>query len=511
MKKQSNFLMRDKTIISQKVKEAFSSVFPITLIVLILCFSVVGLDSGKFLAFILGAFLVCIGMGFFTLGADTAMTPIGEYVGSSVMKTKKVWLIMPICFIVGVLITISEPDLQVLASQLSKTIDFWTLIITVGVGVGVFLVIAFLRIVLKIKLTYLLVFAYTCVFVLSAFVPETFIPLSFDSGGVTTGPMSVPFIIAIGTGVASMRSDKSAETDGFGLTALCSIGPIISVMILGIIFKPASIDVSNEELTIIENSFDLLTVFGYALPEYLKEVAIALLPIVSFFFLFQIFGQKLTKQTLVKILIGILYTYIGLVLFLVGVNVGFLQVGRDIGETIGSLSYNWIIIPIGMTIGYFVVAAEPAVHVLTKQVFELTSGAIPQKALRFSLMIGVAVSVGLAMLRILFNVNILYFLVPGYLIAIILAFVVPDMFTAIAFDSGGVASGAMTASFLIPLALGVCSAVGGDIATQGFGVVAMVAMTPLITIQILGLVYMIKMNKLKKQEKISNDQNEIIE
>ena len=510
MKKRRYFLSQDKTIISQKVKEAFSSVLPITAIVLALCFTIAPIDSGMFLAFNVGALLVTVGMGLFTLGADTAMTPIGEYVGTTVMKTKKIWIIIPICFIVGILITISEPDLQVLAVQLAKTINHWTLILTVGVGVGVFLVIAFLRIVLRLKLSYLLIFCYAVVFGLSFFVPETFIPLSFDSGGVTTGPMSVPFIIAIGTGVASLRSDKNAETDGFGLTALCSVGPIIAVMILGIIFQPESIDTSSEQMSAIQNSKDLVGVFIGVLPKYMKEVAIALLPIVAFFFIFQLFGSRINKHDLIKILIGLLYTYVGLVLFLVGVNAGFLQVGSNIGQLLGSLSYNWIVIPIGMIIGYFVVAAEPAVHVLTKQVFEITSGAIPKKALRVSLMIGVAFSVGLAMLRIILNIPILYFLVPGYLIALILTFFVPDMFTAIAFDSGGVASGAMTASFLMPFALGVCSSVGTNVATQGFGVVAMVAMTPLITIQILGLIFKIKSAKLKKKEK-TVAQEEIIE
>lgn len=511
MKRRHGFLLHDKTIISNKVKEAFSSVLPITIIVLALCFTVVPLESGMFLAFIVGALLVIVGMGLFTLGADTAMTPIGEYVGTSVMRTKKIWFIVPVCFVVGVLITISEPDLQVLATQLSKTMQPWTLIIAVGVGVGVFLVVAFLRIVLKIRLSILLMIFYIVVFVLSFFVPQTFVPLAFDSGGVTTGPMSVPFIIAIGTGVASMRNDKGAETDGFGLTALCSIGPIIAVMILGIIFKPESIDTSAEEMITIADSKGLASTFLQALPEYMKEVALALLPIVSFFFLFQLFGAKLSKQSIAKILIGIMYTYVGLVLFLVGVNVGFLPVGSSLGDAIGHLPYNWIIVPIGMIIGYYVVAAEPAVHVLTKQVFEITSGAIPKKALRFSLMIGVAISVGLAMLRILLNIPIMYFLIPGYAIALVLTFVVPDMFTAIAFDSGGVASGAMTASFLMPLALGVCGAVGGNIATEGFGVVAMVAMTPLITIQILGLVFKIKTSRLKKQEKVAPTIEDIIE
>lgn len=510
MKKHVGFIRADRTIISEKVKEAFSSVLPIALIVLILCVTITPIESGVFLAFILGVLLVVLGMGLFTLGADTAMTPIGEYVGTSVMRTKKIWIIVPVCFIVGVMITISEPDLQVLASQLENTISLWTLILAVGVGVGIFLVVAFLRIVLKIKLKYLLIICYILVFVLSFFVPNLFVPLAFDSGGVTTGPMSVPFIIAIGTGVASMRSDKDAETDSFGLTALCSIGPILSVMVLGIIFKPDKIETSSSVIPTITDSKELMRMFLTELPHYLKEVAVALLPIVSFYFIFQLFGQKVQKQQIIRILVGVLYTYVGLVVFLLGVNVGFLPVGTYIGKTIGTLSYNFIIVPIGMLVGFFVVAAEPAVHVLTKQVFEITSGAIPKKALSLSLMIGVAVSVGLAMLRILLNINIMYFLIPGYLIALILTFIVPDIFTAIAFDSGGVASGAMTASFLMPLALGVCDAVGGNVATEGFGVVAFVAMTPLITIQILGLIYKIKVHRVKEKEKKKATSNEDI-
>ena len=508
MAKGKNFIREDRTIIGEKVKEAFSSVLPIAIIVLILCLTIVPINSGTFLSFVVGVLFVVVGMGLFTLGADTAMTPMGEYVGTSIVKTQKLWFIIPICFIVGVLITISEPDLSVLATQLSSTIDKWTLILTIGIGVGVFLVIAFLRIILKIKLSVLLIIFYTIVFVLAIFVPEIFIPLAFDSGGVTTGPMSVPFIIAIGTGVAGISGDKDAENDGFGLTALCSVGPIIAIMILGVILKPESFETSSSTAIAIENSRDLGWAYLSNIPHYIVEVSLALLPIVGFFFIFKIFGQKIDKNKFVKILIGILYTYFGLVFFLTGVNVGFLPVGSLIGNQLGALtidgiSLNWIVVPIGMIMGYFVVACEPAVHVLTKQVYEITSGAIPKKALSITLMIGVAISVGLAMLRILLQIPIMYFLIPGYLIAIVLTFIVPDIFTAIAFDSGGVASGAMTASFLMPFALGVCSAVGGNVATDGFGVVAMVAMTPLIAIQILGLVYKIKTAKLKKAEQVN--------
>lgn len=511
MKRRRKNLFANKTIISEKIKEAFSSVFPITAIVFILCVSFVPLQSGMFLAFLLGAVATVVGIGLFTLGADMSMTPIGEYVGSETIKTKKVWLIIPIFFIVGVFITIAEPDLQVLAGQLSNTINSLILLIAVGIGVGLFLVVAFLRILLKIKLKWILLILYTAVFVMAFFVPPAFVPLAFDSGGVTTGPMSVPFIIAIGTGIASMRSDGNADEDSFGLTALCSIGPIIAVMILGLIYKPDSIVPPTNNVVTPDNSIDLFSLFITSLPHYMKEVAIGLAPIVAFFFIFRIFGSKIDKHSMIKICVGILYTYVGLVLFLLGVNVGFLPVGSFIGQTIGSQPYAWIIVPIGFILGFFVVAAEPAVHILTKQVYEITSGAIPKKALSFSLMIGVGLSVALAMFRILLGIPILYFLIPAYVVSLVLSFIVPEIFTGIAFDSGGVASGAMTASFVLPLALGLCGAVGGNIATDGFGVVAFVAMTPLITIQILGLIYKIKQAKLKNKKTVHEDKEEIID
>ena len=506
--KKIRFFKRNRTIVLEKLKESFSSVLPITLIVLILCFTITPIDSGLFLAFILGAVFVFIGIGLFTLGADLAMTPIGEYVGSTVIKSRKMWLIVPIFFIVGIMITISEPDLQVLAGQLSDSIQPFLLTISVGIGVGLFLVIALLRIVFKIKLSYILIGCYVITFTLVFFVPENFIPLSFDSGGVTTGPMSVPFIIAIGTGVASLRNDKNAGDDSFGLTALCSVGPILSVMILGLIFKP-QINSTSTIVPSVSTSVDLISLFGSAFPKYLFEVFKALSPIVVFYIIIRFFGERQTRQDNLRILSGVLYTFFGLVIFLVGVNSGFLPVGYILGEYIGNLSYNYIIIPIGMVLGYFVVSAEPAVHVLNQQVYDITSGAIPKKALLITLSLGVAVSVGLAMMRILLGINILYILIPGYVIALGLTFFVPSIFTAVAFDSGGVASGAMTTSFLMPFALGFCSVVGGGVA-EGFGVIALVAMTPLIAIQLLGLIYKIKINKINKNKNLTNDCDEQI-
>ncbi|MBR2479187.1 MAG: DUF1538 domain-containing protein [Clostridia bacterium] len=499
-----------RIIIADKIKEACASVMPIVAIVLVLCATIVPLESGTFLVFLLGAFLAIVGIGLFTLGADSAMTEIGEYIGTSTMRTKKVWLIVPIFFVVGVMITVAEPDLQLLATQLSETVNNWVLLISVGIGVGLFLVVAFLRILLKIKLKWILLIFYTAVFIMSFFVPQSFVPLAFDSGGVTTGPISVPVIISIGTGIAALRSDGTAEEDSFGLTALCSIGPILAVMILGLIYNPESFKIAESTTVTVLDSKELFIAYGQALPIYLEEVAIGLAPILAFFIVFRFFGSKIDSHEMIKIGIGVVYTYVGLVMFLLGVNVGFFPVGTYIGETIGKLPYNWIMIFIGFIIGFFVVAAEPAVHVLKNKVFEITAGAIPQKALSLSLMIGVGVSVGLAMMRIILQIPILYFLIPAYLISLTLMFVVPEMFTGIAFDSGGVASGAMTAGFVLPLALGLCRASGGDIATDGFGVVAFVAMTPLITLQILGLVFKLKRIRAEKSAE-TDEPDEIID
>lgn len=500
IKKKKFTVLQNKGALTELFKQSFGSVFPITLIIILLCFSICPLPSGTFLAFILGALLLIIGMSVFTLGADTAMMPIGDYIGRQAVGKKRMWVILFVSFIVGTLITVSEPDLTVLAGQVEGVPNL-VLILAVSLGVGVFLSIAMLRSFLKIPLRIILLIMYIATFTLSFFVPKEFVPVAFDSGGVTTGPMSVPFIMALGAGAASMRNDKNSESDSFGIMALCSIGPILAVMLLGLIYRPEESVYTPAVINPINDSRELIVSFVSAIPEYMAEVAKALLPIILFYFLFMLFCHKPPKSELIKILIGIGYTYFGLVLFLIGVNIGFLPAGSLLGTSIAMLKYNWIIIPIGMVVGYFVVAAEPAVHVLNKQVGEITQGAIPEKALGVSLGVGVALSIGLSMARIYFDFNLLYILIPGYSIALILMFFVPEIFTSIAFDSGGVASGAMTASFVLPLAIGYCVGIGGDVTQSAFGVVAMVAMMPIITIQLLGLLYKFKMRKIQKTNK----------
>lgn len=482
----------------EKLKESLGAVLPIIGIVLVLCFSIAPIPNSVLMTFVVGAVLLIIGMMFFTLGAEMAMTPMGERIGTKLTNTRKISVVIVLCFILGFIITISEPDLQVLAEQV-PSIPNYTLIIAVATGVGIFLVAAVLRMLFGIPLAHMLLILYPIIFILASIVPQEFLTVAFDSGGVTTGPMTVPFIMALGIGFSAVRSDKHAENDSFGLVALCSVGPILAVLLLGLLYHPGESGYEQTMIVKTDNSVEMWQLFQEGLPYYMKEMLISLLPIILFFFIFQIVSLHLHKKTLVKIIIGIIYTYIGLVLFLTGVNVGFMPAGNYLGQVIAGISYPWIIVPIGMLIGYFIVKAEPAVYVLTEQVEELTSGAISAKAMGMSLSIGVAFSLGLAMVRVLTGISILWFLLPGYAVALGLTFFVPKIFTAIAFDSGGVASGPMTATFLLPFSMGACEALGGNVVTDAFGVVAMVAMTPLITIQILGLIYQIQEQMKEKQ------------
>lgn len=424
--------MHSVKFLNEKLREALVAVMPIVGIVLFLCFTIAPVSSSILLCFIMGAALIIIGMMFFTLGAEMAMTPMGERLGAALKKSNHLIIIVLVTFLLGFIITISEPDLQVLASQV-PSVPNMTIILSVACGVGVFLVIALLRMLFSIALPPILVTFYIIIFILARFVPNSFWGVAFDSGGVTTGPMTVPFIMALGVGISSIRSDRHAASDSFGLVALCSIGPILAVLILGMLFNPDETAYMPPAIPDIHTSTELFELFAKGLPTYIKEIAVSLFPIVLFFFIFQLIVLKLSKKTLIKITIGLVYTYIGLVLFLTGANVGFMPAGNYLGKELATGSTSWL-------------------------------------------------------------------LIPGYAIALGISFFVPKLYTAIAFDSGGVASGPMTAAFLLPLAQGACIAVGGDIVADAFGVVAMVAMTPLITIQIMGLV-----SQIRSRQSISDE------
>ena len=470
--------MRLNKQLKEKNKESLSSVLPITAIVFLLSISIAPLDPGTLVLFLFGAILLIGGMGFFTLGVDMSMTPMGEGVGVEVSRARHLIVPIVLYFLLGVLATVAEPDLQVLAEQV-PSIDNPVLIWTVAIGVGIFLVIAAMRIRMAVPLRRLLLVFYFIVFALAALAPANFIPVSFDSGGVTTGPITVPFIMALGVGIASTRSDKNSASDSFGLVSLCSIGPILSVLLLGSIYRPEQAVPHTTSIPDVSTTLEAAQYFWVSLPAYFREVAVALIPIAGLFLVFQVVTRRFKGNELLRIGLGLVYTYLGLVLFLCGVNVGFMPAGQLIGATVASSPNRWLLVPI--------VKAGPAVSVLTKQVEEVSNGSITHKAMGHALSIGVCVSVGLAMLRVLTGLNIFWLLIPGYAISLGLTFFVPPIFTGIAFDSGGVASGPMTATFLLPFAQGACQALGGDVMTDAFGIVAMVAMTPLVTIQIMGL------------------------
>lgn len=482
--------------LKEKSLESLAAVLPITGIVLILSVILVPMELGTLVMFLAGAIMLVIGMGFFQLGSEMAMTPLGEGIGVQISKTRSIVLIILIGFFMGAIITIAEPDLLVMAEQV-PSIPNNVLTFTVAAGVGIFLAIAILRIVFRIDLSIILIIFYILLISISFLVPKDFIAVAFDSGGVTTGPITVPFIMAMGIGLTAVRSGKNTSNDSFGLVALSSVGPVLAVLILGCFFSPTEASFNSAEITSVVTTRDLAKVFLINLPQYAKEVLSSIMPIAAVFVLFQLVSRRYKRKQLKRVAVGFVYTYIGLALFLCGVNVGFAPVGSLLGSDLASPGMKWLLIPIGMLIGYYIVKAEPAIQVLNHQVQSVTNGAISEKSMNRCMQIGVSISVGISMLRVLTGISIYPILIVGYAIALILSRLVPKIFVGIAFDSGGVASGPMTTTFLLPLSTGACTALGGNIMTDAFGVVALVAMTPLIAIQIMGLNYKLKLKKLE--------------
>lgn len=483
-----------------KIRESIQSVLPITALVIILAFFVAGIDAGTIMLFFTGAALLVLGLSLFTFGADIAMMPIGDSVGRYLGKRKKkrmLLAVLAIACVIGFVITVAEPDLHVLARQLSpdESVNY-TLLLAVALGVGIFLAVSVIRLFLKIKLRYIILVCYLLVFLLGALVvPGEFIAAAFDSGGVTTGPITVPFLMAFGIGMAASRGSKHAEEDSFGTIALCSIGPILAVMILGTA-GVVQTSYSHTEDIAITGAAQVLGMFGAGFRQTFGEVGLALGAIIVVFVLFQIFALRLPRKEIFKIVAGFLMTYIGLTVFLTGVNVGFMPMGKLLGAELASMSHNWILVPIGMVIGFLIVLAEPAIYVLNKQVEQISGGAISRRMMLVSLTAGVSLAVGLAMVRVLTGISIWWFLVPCYGLSLVLMFRTPPLLTGIAFDSGGVASGPMTATFLLPFAMGACIALGGNVLADAFGLVAFVAMMPIMTIQLLGAVYRMKIKKM---------------
>ncbi len=485
------------------LKESLQSVLPIFAIVLLLSITFAPLESGVLVMFLFGTLLLIVGMGFFTIGSGISMEPLGEGIGSTLAQIKNVKIPLIVCFVLGVLITIAEPDLTVLAEQV-PSIPNLVLILAVAIGVGIFLVVSMIRSRRGFKLNALLIAFYTLAIVLAFLAPDDFIPTAFDSGGVTTGPITVPFIMALGAGIASMSNAKNARENSFGLIALCSIGPILSVLLLSIVFKPEG-SAAQETIVIAQTTKEAFEAFLNGLPKFAEEVIVAILPILGVLVVFQVLTKKFNKHQIIKMCVGFVYTYIGLVLFLTGANVGFMPAGRLIGARIAAGGAKFMLVPIGALMGYFVVSAEPAVHSLKKQVEEITNGSVSQKSIGLALSIGVGVSVGIAILRVLTGIPLLPILIFGYVLSLIITFFVPPIYTGIAFDSGGVASGPMSTTFILPFAIGACDALGGNVLTDAFGIVAMVAMTPLIAIQVMGLI-----SEIKRKKNLADARSEIL-
>ena len=471
-----------------KIKEALISALPITAIVYILSLTpLFDFSSAELITFSVGAVLLILGIGLFNLGADLAMTPMGTHVGAGLSKQRKLGLLLGVCFVLGLLITIAEPDLQVLANQVSAVMNGTVLIYAVGIGVGAFLVVAILRIVFKKSLSYILMLCYMLLFsmalMLLASGNDSLLPLAFDSGGVTTGPITVPFLMALCVGVSHVLGDRRSKENSFGMVALCSVGPVLAVLILGI-FSRSDLNYQVPDYTV---SNDILTAYLHTLGHTAKEVALALGLIVAFFLACQFLFLKLPVKRLIKIGVGVVFTYLGLVIFLTGVNVGFMPIGYKLGQSLAGMN-RWLLVAFGVIVGVLVVLAEPAIHVLNGQVEEVTGGLVSKRSMLTGLCIGVGAAIGLSVLRIIYDFSLVYYIVPGYFISLALSLFVPPVYTAIAFDSGGVASGPMTSGFILPFATGVCVALQGEAAVlrDAFGVVALVAMAPLITIQLLG-------------------------
>ncbi len=504
-------------ILLDKIKESLVSVLPVAAIVFILNLTpIVDFSAVEIGVFLVSTALLIFGIGLFNLGADLAMTPMGDHVGAGLTKSKSITLLLTVCLAMGVLITVAEPDLTVLANQVSDVLNPSLLIYTVGAGVGLFLVLAVLKILTKNSLSAMLMFFYMLLFALASLVVinenTNFLALAFDSGGVTTGPITVPFIMSLGVGIAATIGGKNSSENSFGLVAMCSIGPILAVMALGI-FANGNINYEAPNYSISLDNIGELTLHTFI--DKSVDVIVALGLIVGFFLILQIFFLKLPAKKLLQISVGILYTFIGLVIFLSAVEIGFMPIGYKMGTELASNHPNLLAI-FGFIIGMVVVLAEPAVHVLNKQVEEITDGAVSKRSMMLALSIGVGISIGLSMLRIIFDFNILYYLIPGYFLSLGLSFFVPGLYTAIAFDSGGVASGPLTSTFILPFAIGACFVLQGEgkIMTDAFGIVAMVAMTPLITIQLLGFKAVITRkvrNNIAMKRILNSDDEQIID
>lgn len=486
----------------KKMKEDFmnslQTIGPVVFVVLLLMLLIP--VSGSFLiSFLLSSILLVVGSTLFTFGADLSMVVIGNKIGKDLVKSKRIGIILIVSFIIGTVVTIAEPDLLVLAEQITS-ISSSLLILTISIGVGLCMLLASARSLFGWDLNKILIISFLFIFLLMFFVPVDFIPVAFDSGGVTTGTMSIPFIITLGIGLVSSRIDKKAKEDSFGLVALASTGPIIMVLLLGLISSPqGSMAFDNSIYTNFSFS-NYITQFALCF----KDVLIAIAPIFIVFIIYNLITKNVNQKEFNKIIFGMIITIIGLTIFLVASNVGFLNMGYYIGSYIGKSTFKYLLIPLIMILSFFIAIAEPAVVILINQVEEFTEGAISKRVLKVALALGVSVASGLSMIRVFTQTPFIYYALVGYGIALLLTFFIPKIFTAIAFDAGGATGGSLTTTFLLPIAIGACYVMGGNVFTDAFGLASMVSLVPIITVEIVGLIYEIKLRIATRVEMLDD-------
>ena len=487
--------------ILNKFKETAISVLPVMAIVLFLGFTFVPLERGLLVRFVFGGLLLIIGLTIFLLGVDLGIQPMGERCGAELTKKRSLILLLCVAFIIGFVVTAAEPDIQVFGDQVRSIFPFvnkLAITFVIAGGVGLFIMIGLLRTVLNLSIKWTFFIAYLVLFAVSFFAPESFMGIAFDSGGATTGPMTVPFIMALGLGVSSVRNDND---NSFGLTGICSVGPVMAVLIYAIVLKTNGAFSTNTVVELVENASTTENFFQIA-GHVFRESLLSIAPLLFLFMVFQIFLLKMTKRQVIRIIIGFVYAFIGLTIFLIGVNSGFSQAGAALGEKLGLLAITkggaWYVLLIGtgLALGAIIVCAEPAVWVLSEQVEHVSGGTIKRKVLLIFLSVGTAIAIGLSMLRAVSGFNLKWILIPGYSIAMILMIFCPSLFSGIAFDSGGVASGPLTSTFVLSFTLG--AAASGNGGNDSFGVIALVAMMPLIAIQLMGIIFRIKQNHTKE-------------
>ncbi len=487
-------------LLKDKFRENLTSVIPIALVVLILHVTLVPLSSPQLIRFLLGTIFVIIGLTFFLIGVDLGITPLGGYTGTSFTKTNKLWIVIIVGLILGFIISIAEPGLIVFANQVETVtenqISASSIVIFVSIGLAIFVGIGFMRIVFNFPLYKILLIAYGIIFIIALFATPEFLAIAFDASGATTGALAVPFILALSTGISKLKKDsKSSEKDSFGLVAIASAGAVMSVLLLNFISPKLTFASEIDQGFINTNA--ILKPFLSELPHVLIDSLIALSPLIVVLIVMQLLSFKLSKRQFRRLIIGFIYALLGLIVFLVGVNAGFMEVGNKIGQVLTQRENKFFVLLFAFILGLLTIIAEPAVSVLTHQIEDVTAGYIKRTSVLIPLSIGVGISILLSILRILIpDIQLWHYLLPGYLIAISLTFIVPKLFVGIAFDAGGVATGPLTATFILAFTQGAANAYeGANVVTDGFGMIAMVALTPIITLQILGFIYKVKTRK----------------